>query len=119
MRYKLTRTQHTFVDWSGSKHSPNDVLEVLIELTRDDEWHTDEDSYEYEVDDSHGCVYIVNRGEQHEGGCVVGVFENESKALKHAYMLMDESEDKWTRQGTRRVWHCGCDYIDITTHTVR
>ena len=64
-------------------------------------------------------VFIVEHGEQHEGGDVVGVYTTREKAVKVALEQEtcfgggwkgDKDEDNY--------WTNGCDYVKVTEHNV-
>ena len=57
-------------------------------------------------------VWIVKRGEEHEGSEVIGVFWSKEKAKDHArsQMLNTRKPDKWKKS---LYWENGCDFICI------
>lgn len=62
-----------------------------------------------------GTVYYVERGEDHEGGSVLGIFStlNKAKAWAESYIAADNRRKPWNKE-TALLWSRGCDWISIT-----
>lgn len=65
---------------------------------------------------SWGCpviVYVVSRGEKHEGGTVVSVWSDETEAVAAALDEVAEMPDpeEWEREGL--LWEGSCLFVKI------
>jgi hypothetical protein len=61
-------------------------------------------------------VWIVESGENYEGGSVVGIFADEQSARACA-LDYPCAFGKW-RQHEENVWGAGCDWLTITPYEV-
>jgi hypothetical protein len=62
-------------------------------------------------------VWIVESGEQCEGGSVVGVYATETLARKAAVEVHAHFPGGW-KPSTNNSWANGCDYVSIEEHEV-
>jgi hypothetical protein len=63
-------------------------------------------------------VYVVMKGEAHEGGSVRGVFSTREKAVAwcREFVVEQPGRRPWTESSGE--WHCGCDTISIEEWTI-
>ena len=60
-------------------------------------------------------VYVVEHGEQHEGGSVEGVYTTKKSAINAALSHRCCFEGGWTPLDNEPdTWGNGCDYIKVT-----
>ncbi len=68
-------------------------------------------------------VWVLEEGEQSEGGSVIGVFKTRCLAERHALKLIEESTFKdWEltyKDGVGTEWEGGCDWVRVTLHYVQ
>jgi len=65
-------------------------------------------------------VWILSRGEAHEGSEIEDVFEDRDDALEEAQRLMSMSRRKgWSKIGSvdDMTWRSGCDVMTLTSWT--
>jgi len=58
-------------------------------------------------------VYVVMRGENHEGGSIVAVFYLEKDAVKFATKFAKAMSFPMTKKKDRNVWAGGCDWLSV------
>lgn len=62
-------------------------------------------------------IYIVEHGEKHAGGSVVGAFKYYEAAVKFASTFKGAWGTNWEEQGDD-TWHQKCDYTKVIPWTV-
>lgn len=58
-------------------------------------------------------VYIVESGEQYEGGRIEGVFASYETAVDFALELPTVFKGGWIKARAPNRWHNGCDYVEV------
>lgn len=59
-------------------------------------------------------VWVVSKGEKHEGGSVEGVYASKEVAIKHALKVSYSFDGGWTPiKDDPLSWENGCDYLTI------
>lgn len=67
-------------------------------------------------------VFIVENGEQHEGGSIVGVFLDRDKAIEIALKTRTCFGGGWQKDPDREedlYWENGCDYVRVEEYQVQ
>ncbi len=64
-------------------------------------------------------VWIVESGEQHEGGECIGVFRRYADARKRALAETTTFGGDWKRSPRKNRWLSGSDYVDIRKMVIR
>ncbi len=64
-------------------------------------------------------VYVVLKGEAHEGGSVIGVFYNEKVARELATAQETHFEGGWSQRENINMWCNGCDYVSVESWDVQ
>lgn len=62
-------------------------------------------------------VWVVEKGEKHEGGTVISVHQTRSGAEIAALAMPTDFEGGWDEVGDN-CWENGCDYVKITWYDV-
>ena len=68
-------------------------------------------------------VYLASRGEMHEGGTVIAVFETFEEAERAALATKRHFGGGWephgSHTGRKRRWVNGCDFVMVEEYLVR